>query len=480
MLKIFLVDDEYLVLKGIESIIMNQADVAVELKTAMDAIDALDKLKTWNPDIIITDINMPEMDGLSMLEQISLSNPNCKFMIISGYEDTEYLKHALRLHVVDYLTKPLDKHYFLNRLKTLDEQKENEILHTLLKIKVSAFTGESNPKYSCSDDEISSIFPEKDLVICTFDLMDITEQSFLERIRDYFPYSQVISQNGRFILFLNYSAAIELNQIRLLLGSLLPPSTPCGVILMTSHSSVLKSLSEVSLYFQMSLCDLILSLLPVSDEMREHILEIIFQRTLRPVIRVLTQGDAVASYLKKTSDFLADNEEQFLLVFTEFLSAYMFTTNKNLPSNMILSLYQSLESKSHDKNTLISFIEKHMTFRNEMSSVSEGHNFSVKISDACEFIEEHYKEDISLSQLAETFCVNYSYLSYIFRKETGVTFLQYLTKIRLREACKLMDENPNLPLDEVAEQTGFHSTSYFHKIFKAYFGISPRQWLLQR
>ena len=61
---------------------------------------------------------------------------------------------------------------------------------------------------------------------------------------------------------------------------------------------------------------------------------------------------------------------------------------------------------------------------------------------ACEYMEMHYEQDIALEQVAEYISINPSYLSYIFKKETGSTFLQYLTNIRLQKACRLMTDNP--------------------------------------
>jgi len=75
--------------------------------------------------------------------------------------------------------------------------------------------------------------------------------------------------------------------------------------------------------------------------------------------------------------------------------------------------------------------------------------------------------------------INPSYLSYIFKKETDITFLQYLTNVRMQKACELMLSDPGLSLETVSTKTGCHSASYFHKIFRDKFGVIPRQWLLR-
>ena len=69
MLKLLLVDDEYIVLKGLEIVLRDQKEVSLEIRTAIDAVDAYEKAEGWTPDVIIADINMPEIDGLTMLER---------------------------------------------------------------------------------------------------------------------------------------------------------------------------------------------------------------------------------------------------------------------------------------------------------------------------------------------------------------------------------------------------------------------------
>ena len=88
--------------------LQNQKETPLEIVTAMDAIDAMDKIDRWYPDVIIADINMPEIDGLSMLEQIAQSHPLCRFIIVSGYDEFEYCREALRLQITDYILKPVD------------------------------------------------------------------------------------------------------------------------------------------------------------------------------------------------------------------------------------------------------------------------------------------------------------------------------------------------------------------------------------
>ena len=142
MLNLMLVDDEYIVLKGLEIVLRDQTEVALEIRTAIDAVDAYEKTAGWTPDAIIADINMPEIDGLTMLEQLSDTLPLCRFIIVSGYEENEYLKRALKLHVDDYLLKPVDKLYLIRRLKEIDDEKLRRIKNIHLKCRLMLFKGQ--------------------------------------------------------------------------------------------------------------------------------------------------------------------------------------------------------------------------------------------------------------------------------------------------------------------------------------------------
>lgn len=188
---------------------------------------------------------------------------------------------------------------------------------------------------------------------------------------------------------------------------------------------------------------------------------------------------AVSDYVSDTCDPDADPLENFLLIFTEALSAYTLTAGIFLPADIILQLYHSQSITVNDMRSFAAFLEKTLNFWYDSFTPMEHANYSSKIASACEYMNIHYAEDISLEQTAESVSINPSYLSYIFKKETGITFLQYLTNIRLQKACELMLSDPGMSLDVVSARTGYHSASYFHKIFRSKFGVSPRQWLLK-
>jgi two-component system response regulator YesN len=109
MLKLLIVDDEPLILDGISSIIKRANIEFQQVETANDGIEALEKLESFGPDLLITDIHMPEMSGLELIRQAKTRNLCNRFIILTGFDEFEYARQALRYKVLDYLLKPIDK-----------------------------------------------------------------------------------------------------------------------------------------------------------------------------------------------------------------------------------------------------------------------------------------------------------------------------------------------------------------------------------
>lgn len=128
--KIMIVDDEPLILAGIENIINNEFSASMEILKAFDGIDALDQLENFTPDLIITDICMPEMSGLELIEKVIGRRICSRFIILTGHAEFEYARQAIRYKALDYILKPIDKVKLIEILSGIskDIDQEQEIL----------------------------------------------------------------------------------------------------------------------------------------------------------------------------------------------------------------------------------------------------------------------------------------------------------------------------------------------------------------
>ena len=109
MYKVLLVDDEYMITEGLKRLIpFEKWDMEV-VATANHADDALDYVREHPVDIVISDVNMPDKTGLEMIGEMKELLPEAYYILLSGYQEFEYVKKAMNLNVVDYLVKPVDK-----------------------------------------------------------------------------------------------------------------------------------------------------------------------------------------------------------------------------------------------------------------------------------------------------------------------------------------------------------------------------------
>jgi two-component system response regulator YesN len=118
MLKLMIVDDEPIILAGIRDMIEIENTAFTKIVTANDGIDALEKMAYFSPDLIITDIQMPEMDGLTLIREAQKKNVS-RFIILSGYDEFTYAREGIRLQVKEYLLKPINQLELAGLLKKI-------------------------------------------------------------------------------------------------------------------------------------------------------------------------------------------------------------------------------------------------------------------------------------------------------------------------------------------------------------------------
>lgn len=129
--QVLLVDDEYMILNGLKKIIDWQSLGFQIVATAENAKEGLAVLEQRQIDLVVTDVTMPEINGLEFIEAAQKERHNFEFMILSGYQEFDYLKGGMQLGAVNYLMKPVNKFELVESLKKiktrLDQQNEKKI-----------------------------------------------------------------------------------------------------------------------------------------------------------------------------------------------------------------------------------------------------------------------------------------------------------------------------------------------------------------
>lgn len=108
-MKLLIVDDEPLILTGLIKVVRKIAPEGTEIREASNAIEALQIMEHYLPDMTITDINMPEKNGFELIEEAKQQNFCNRFIVLTGYDEFDYVRSALRAGVIDYILKPIDQ-----------------------------------------------------------------------------------------------------------------------------------------------------------------------------------------------------------------------------------------------------------------------------------------------------------------------------------------------------------------------------------
>lgn len=126
MYKVLLVDDERIILEGIAKVVDWEKVGTRLIDTAKNGIEAYEKITSYQPDIVITDIKMPGMDGLSLVVKTIKKYPSIQFIILSGYSEFEYAKKAIDYGVKRYLLKPCNENMIIEALESIIKEKRKK------------------------------------------------------------------------------------------------------------------------------------------------------------------------------------------------------------------------------------------------------------------------------------------------------------------------------------------------------------------
>jgi two-component system, response regulator YesN len=479
-LSVLIIDDEFVILKGLEFMLKNQKELVLNVSIAVDAIDAMEKVSENIPDVIITDVNMPEVDGFTFIEKVLSITSNCKFLVISGFERLDYLKRALQLHVSEFIFKPVDKVILLNKLAEFDQEKKDLIHLALFKFKMFLLHDEMVDDCSLTTEEFQLLFPRRYIAfLITLPTLQHNLHETNDSLRQYFNEMYYFEHGSQAIYVLNFSTRLSRKEI-FSIWKHCNPDFHVGIEIINSDASGSQDfLTEMSNVYMRALPDLILDILSIGCDIGNKIKNTIIKAsgTLHTAAMVIQNDCSLSSYLQLLYDLGLTIEDTYLYAYTEIITCYISIIGMNIPPDLIQQLFEQQKEQISDYDSLSYFLnEMLINLRKSLPVQTIYSHFSEKIQHVCTYIRQNYVVDLSLDQVADQVDFHPSYLSFIFKKEVGVTFLQFLHTTRLEKACSLLLASNNMSIEVIAAKVGYHSSTYFHKIFRTYMGVSPKQW----
>lgn len=514
MYNILLTDDEQIMIDSISMILNKNFSEQVKIFTANSGTKAIEEVRTKNIDIIFMDIRMPGISGIEAISLIKQLNPNIVIIVLSAYDKFQYAQQALNLGAFKYLTKPVNRNLIIQTVReamnVVDSErgKETDSLELHRKLSVVSPMVESDFIYSCIFN--SSTTDLKDYL----DYFGITESTYFFACIEL-PEVQAEKRGSV------YESVREIltSKARCITGSFM--ANRITVFFPFSRSEDQDSQKKIQHELMQELFTLlsikISSKLKIGVSLIEHTLEkaqAAYNEASLLIGKIDSEGGLefcgeneiqdeevlLAKYVQKlltsvrTGEFVKAGEysHEYASVLFSFYKNDMNKIKGALfelvlkEKNVVLEINSSYSNGAID--TAFSFFEKSDSFdklenflkERSIECASEIFNLKSKsenplIKKARLYIENHLADLQGLDDLAQTLSVSPFYLSKLFKEETGETFINYLTSLRLEKAKTLL-ESSQMIIKEISAGVGYNDQNYFSKLFKQRFGISPTEY----
>lgn len=508
-MKLLIVDDEEHVREGVELSIDWQHYKINQIFMAENGLEALELVRKHIPELIICDMSMHLMDGTEFLEKLREEGWGSKVIVLSGYQKFHYTRAALLANGVDYLLKPfkirdLEKaiQKACNQIKQEQEVRLKELSTNFRLNEVNNLVMEQRFSRLIEEEQVSK--EELNTFLTTIGINPdyFYVVTFLPRNKDAIVKKHFARDEQLF----NYSMKNIVKELVESLGSwyvlqheeFIIVFISSNYLLVDIEASVKKiqdawkrtlRLSSFSGFYKMSLTASRLQLALFEEKsmiLNCNIFDHIKSGRKSSVINFFIDKERVIleAILAKNKQYLHELVESFKME----LASYEFVSIRELQhytveiNLLLVRIYSQINSDNfHETMPLwISQLEEWTSkLKQIFSDMLESINYSrleithvQSIATVRNYINDHMKEEVTLSGLAEIFHFSPQYLAKKFKEEYGTTIMNYLTQLRIEKAYSLLDHT-ELSIQEVASESGFENLNYFSKVFKKHTGITP-------
>jgi len=514
--RVFLVEDEIVTREGIRDNVDWAAAGFEFCGEATDGETALQLIEDSKPDVIITDIKMPFMDGLQLSKVVRENMPWIKIIILSGHDEFEYAQSAVKLGVTEYLLKPisaqglhnvllrvaktLEKEQLeLKQLKRMQTQLQDSLVLTREKFLLDLLMGVYSPAEAIEQSQQLGLdILAKYYLIAMFEINLCQDASKFE-YQQYHNIERIVSEfaSNNLDIFLTKKDFEEL--VLFIKGEDKEQLQSEGKFI----TQVIKNEIEKQID-----CQVNLKFGTVQDRLgfvHVSFLDALFSEESRAlqtsestvpdglIEPVTLDHDAITNFFK----FGAPNEfEAFfdqvlrpigeLALDSPLMMQYLFVDLVLKAAEIKNNYDRSGQDLDHNIDEIISRIHNLADLRTEsrriIVDVIKLRNQQISperaklIQQTRRYLEENLSNpDLKLRDLAENFSLSPNYFSAIFRKEMGETFKDVLTNLRINLAKELL-RTTNLRVSEIADQSGFNDAHYFSHVFKRLTGFTPTKF----
>lgn len=475
MYSVIIVDDEPWAIKGIRNAFdwsKYGFEITGQFTSAHKAFDFICKEA---PDLVFTDIRMPEISGLDLMRKTKEKGLDVEFVIVSGFSEFAYAQEALRHGALDYYLKPIDIDMadpLIGKLAGHFSKKKSVKNNLILEALTSTEKSELNRLTALLD-------PSSDYYFRVVIVYSNSEKKNESGISFFEPkHTLRVEFGSRKTLYILKSE--ERTNLEHGLDSSAFTSPDIKAVGISSISDHVEQLAKL-----IKEADIAASKIFLGEEKGVFVYEQ-KQEWLKPHI------DAISSMVQeKKFDEIDDIMDRLLLVFRERrlgMCEVVYLWNQMVGVLMgiyyeelrYLELdflnYSELKERFENFESLCCFLHDVLIYIKQLNgqTIQEAdiHSFFTQM---VKYIDNHYQQKLYLKDLSSRFFINQVYCCQLFKKNLNRTFSEYVTELRIKKACELL-KNTELSIEEIATKVGYIDYYYFNKVFKKQCGITPTKF----
>ncbi|QDP39633.1 response regulator transcription factor [Radiobacillus deserti] len=498
--KVLIVDDEMLIRQGIINYMNWESEGFQIVDQSSNGEEALSLIEKHKPHVVITDIVMPVMDGTELVKVIKRDYPDIEVVVLSSFENFDYVHSTFKEGIVDYILKPkltseelLESLYKAvkripnfefckntQKIKPSTSKQLQQVIHGSQEVDKLPLLDFSYP-YFCLIFffSASNRYPTRNYLSTTLSRY-VTSYQLEELVRDESELTYLVNMNRQSFEPLNTNVQALMGRIR--------ADFPDLQLFVNHFFSNVRSLKEEYERSKARMKQLAFYLPTKSIFLPDLLLEESESQVEldRTSVMKLYKQHQVEEAIFQLLDYIDSLSKQYDLPVEEF---------KSLIGNQMFDIIVALGSLNYNTDSLERDKYSLFTTLNEAKTVKEAllpfYQFldytrdiaapkKVKRQDGnmkklLEYVNQHYAEPLGLTELAEHFHFNPSYLSNYFSTHHGEGFSEYVNKVRITKACELLKKSKQ-SISNISEEVGYSDPSYFSKVFKKMVGVSPSQF----
>ncbi len=491
---VLIADDEYFIRQRLKKIILWEEWNLHFSGEAENGKEVLSLLETQNIDIVFLDIEMPILSGLETASYIKEHYPKIKVIILSGYNNFEYMRAAIRASTFDYLLKPIKqedlKQVLLECVQSIKKESEFQIkldskLHydrciSLMKVRKQLMS------YSDLIREYEELAPYKYSLFVGFYTQSTSNSSVL-------VLKDLLTHLGMNCEFIQESEHIYMLQCFLMtkepvatLGShLIQFLEDMSDYIFISLNNIFSVDEDWNPYYQNALKGLGQRFFSTSTLIVEHTLSGISELA-RPLTSVReniihliqTQNkQQIADYIDGWFQQIKSKKNPVFLQYFIHEVLLSFHLHYDIPKNLHESINDFCNSILEEEHTLSALEALLISYSEQCLDQYEVLPSDLILAQkTAYYIDENYTlPNLSVASISEALSFNPSYLGTVFKNVYQISILQYITQIRMEHATTLLQTHSYL-VSEVANLVGFSDVYYFSKRFKKIYGLSPKEY----